>query len=224
MTITTPVRTDHNIQVAVEEELEWTPDVDAPGVGVAVDDGTVTLSGEVDTFSERLAAKHAALRVRGVRAVVDDLTVRPKTNWPVTETDIAKEAERALRGTNDIPDTVQAQITGRTVVLTGEVKWEFQRQAAKSAVQHLRGVSSVENRITLFARPSAVDTEERIKHALTRNALLDANTIDAKVVGTTVTLTGTVRSWAERYQAGQAAWASPHVTAVDNRIVVRARG
>ena len=222
MSIATPVRSDQDIQTAVQDELEWTPDVDAAGIGVAVEDGAVTLSGEVDNYAERLAAKRAALRVRGVTTVVDDLVVHPKSGWTVTETDIAKEVQRALKWAGNVPDTVKAEIKDHAVALTGQVSWDFQRQAAKRAVQYLRGVYSVNNMITLTARPSAVDTEERIKNALARNAQLDAKTIDARVSGNKVTLTGTVRSWAEKQQAGNAAWASPHVTDVDNRIVVRA--
>jgi osmotically-inducible protein OsmY len=214
--------TDRDVQARVREELEWTPDVDAAGIGVAVDDGAVTLSGEVANYAERLAAKRAALRVRGVRAIVDDLTVHPRAAWPVTETDIAKEVERALKAAANVPDTIKAEIDGHTVTLVGEADWNFQRHAAKRAVQYLRGVVTVSNQIALTARPSAEDTQERIKNALTRNAQLDAKSIHVAVDGSKVTLTGTVMSWAERRQAGIAAWGSPNVTEVDNQIIVRA--
>ncbi|MCY1718612.1 BON domain-containing protein [Microbacterium sp. SL62] len=213
---------DVDLQAAVQDELAWTPDVDAAQIGVSSDRGTVTLSGEVDSFAERIAAKHAAFRVRGVRTVVDDLAVHPKANWPITETDIAKEVQRTLRSASDIPDTVQAEVKSHNVTLTGEVDWDFQRAAAKRAVQHLRGVYTVNSMITLKAKPSAEDTEERIKNALTRNAQLDAAKIHVNAAGTKITLTGTVKSWAEKSQAGNAAWASPHVTHVDNHIVVQA--
>lgn len=222
MSISTSVMTDQATRAAVQEELEWTPDVDAAGIGVAVEDGTVSLSGEVDSYAEQLAAKRAALRVRGVRAIVDNLEVHPRSAWPVTETDIAKEVERALRRASEVPDGVKAEIKNRIVTLRGTVDWEYQRLAANRAVQHLRGVKSVINLIGLAARPSRSDTAERVTQALVRNAQLDAKAIDVKVVGTTVTLTGNVRSWAERQQAEHAAWASPHVSHVENRLVVRA--
>ncbi|MCE7481820.1 BON domain-containing protein [Microbacterium profundi] len=76
----TTTRTDAEVQRTVLQELQWTPDVDDAGIGVAVEDGTVALSGEVDSYSERLAAKHAALRVRGVSAVIDNLTVHSKSS------------------------------------------------------------------------------------------------------------------------------------------------
>lgn len=212
---------DVSVQSAVQEELEWTPDVDAAGIGVSVEDGTVTLSGEVDTYAERVAARRAALRVRGVTAFVDNLTVHPNEISQPSETDVAKAVSLALNATSTIPDTVKAEINDGHVTLTGEVEWDYQRGAARRAVEHLRGVHTVSNLITLSPRPSALDTEERIRHALTRNALLDAKRIKVKVLGNKVVLDGTVRSFAEKQQAGRAAWNSPHVNDVENRISVR---
>lgn len=217
-----PTRDDMRIQDLVRDELEWASDVDAANVGVAVNDRTVTLSGEVHDYSHLLAAKRAALRVRGVTAVVNDLRVHPPTSLVVTETDIAKEVDRALRGATNIPDTVKAEVNGSHVTLSGQVRWDFQRRAAEHAVQHLRGVHSVRNSIALAPRAAADDTAARIKHAIIRNAQLDAKTINVAATGNKVTLTGTVRSWAEKRQAEAAAWSSPHVTQVDNHITVLA--
>lgn len=221
MSIATPIRSDHDIQAAVQSELSWTPDVDSAGIGVAVDEGVVSLSGEVDTYSDRLAAKRAALRVRGVSAVVDDISVHPNSRLKVSEVDIAKEVEHALTWAANVPASVKAEVQDHVVKLVGEVKWDFQRNAAKRAVEHLRGVNWVDNQITLSARPSAAVAQQHIESALVRNAQLDAKAIDVTVSGNTVTLTGTVQSWAEKHQAAMAAWASPHVIAVENYIDVR---
>ncbi|MFC8733091.1 BON domain-containing protein [Luteimicrobium sp. NPDC057192] len=217
------VAADHDLSTRkdVQDELEWSADVDAARIGVAVEDGTVTLSGEVASYAELVAAKRAALRVRGVRAVVDDLTVHAASAWPVTETDVAQQVERLFDWSSAIPTTVKAEISNHTVTLVGQVDWDYQRRAAQHAVEKLRGVNTVKNLITLSVRPSAPDTEARIRKALTRNAQLDADSVHVQVDGTVVTLTGRVHSWPEKEQATQAAWASPHVTAVDNRIVVR---
>lgn len=212
---------DLEIRDLVSDELEWTPDVDAAGIGVAVEDGAVILSGEVDNYAERIAAKRAALRVRGVQTVVDDLTVHPNSSVAVTPTDIAREVKHALEAAVDVPDTIKAQIDGHSVTLTGEVDHDYERAAAKRAVQYLRGIHAVDSRIMLRARPSAPDTEERIRNAITRNALLDANRIHVRVEGSKVVLAGTVATSVERRQAGNAAWASPHVTDVENQITVR---
>lgn len=218
-----PADSDLDVQSLVYDELEWTPEVDAAGIGVAVDGGAVTLSGEVESYAERLAANRAAFRVRGVRAVVDNITVHPKGGWLVTETDVAKNVEHALEAASNVPDSVHAQVREHVVTLTGEVEWDYQRRAARRAVQFLDGVYTVRDDITLSSRPTAADTQDRIARALVRNAQLDAHAITVAVEGGKVTLTGTVRSAAERVQAEQAAWASPHVTEIDNRIAVRAR-
>lgn len=214
-------RKDHALQQTVEDELDWAQDVDSTRVGVEVDKGVVTLSGDVESFAQRRAALHAALRVRGTVAVVDDMRVHPRNGWVVTETDLAKEVERALRRDVEIPTTVKAAVTGHDVLLTGEVDWQFQREASLRAVQYLRGVGSVTNDITLSARPAADEAAARIKAAFVRSARLDADAIHVTANGTTVTLTGEVPSWAARVEASKAAWASPHVAKVENRLMIR---
>lgn len=221
MSTATSTHDDHDIQSAVQDELEWTPDVDAAGIGVAVEGGTVALSGEVHTYAERLAAKRAALRVHGVNAVVDNVTVHPRSPWPVTQVDIAKEVQRALHVAGNVPDSVRAEVTDYVVTLTGEVDWDFERQAAERAVRNLRGVYGLHNQITLRARSSSAETRDHIRRALVRNAQVDAERIDITVLGTKVILTGAVQSWAEKKQIERAAWSSPHVSEVDDRVVVR---
>jgi osmotically-inducible protein OsmY len=221
MSTATKPRTDHQLQQAIESELEWTPDVDAADIGVSVEDGAVTLSGELDDYAERIAAKRAATRVRGVTAVVDNMTVRSQdSTWAVSDTDIGKAVVSALKASSTVPDTVKAEIKAGVVILTGRVQWDFQRNAARRAVEHLRGVVSVDSRITLSPRASSKDTAHLIKEALVRNASVDADRVTVIADGTVVTLTGTVTSWSERNQAGYAAWSSPHVTEVHNLITV----
>lgn len=213
-------RSDHDLQQAVMNELNWTPEVDASHIGVAVTSGAVTLTGEVPSYSARLAATKAALRVRGVSALADELTVHYLGD-PINDTDIAEAALSALRGNSMVPQgTVKAEVRNHAITLTGNVDWNYKREAAARVVEHLRGVNSVQNLITLNGRASAFDTKTRIKSAIARQAALDAERILVEVDGTEVTLTGTVASWNERKAAGKAAWASPHVTVVHNKLDV----
>lgn len=221
MSTTTSAMNDREVQVAVQDELDWTPDVDAAGIGVAIEDGTVSLSGEVDSYAEKLAARRAALRVSGVVAVVDHLVVHPKSQSYTSDTDTAKLVAHALTWASSVPDSVQAEIDHHRVTLTGEVDWNYQRRAAERAVHHLEGVVSVRKLIRLSPRASAADAKSRIEKALERNAQLDAKAIQVEVTGDQVVLTGQVQSWAEKQQAGYAAWASPHVGHVDNRITIK---
>ena len=221
MRMTTEARSDHDIQVAVRLEVEWIPEVNASGIGTAVRDGVVTLSGEVRTIAERRAVTRGAMRVRGVSAVVDDITIHSDSEHSITEVEIAQEVAHALKSANNIPDTIKAEVSEHHVTLSGQALWDFQRYAAVQAVRNLRGVYGVDSTIVLTPRPSATDTEERITKALTRNAALDAGHITVTVVGTKAILCGRVRSWSEKEQAGRAAWMSPNVTEVNNEILVR---
>lgn len=215
-----PTRTDCTIQTAILAELEWTPEVDAAGVSVNVLNSVVTLSGEVGDYPELFAAKRAARRVRGVSTIVDDLLVDPESGATVTAADIAREAKHALAWKITVPDSVRAEVDGHSVTLAGEVGWNFQRIAAKRAIQYLPGVHSVDNQISLTARASDEAAEERIENALLRNARVDAEHLAVVVTGTKATLTGHVHSLTEKLQAGMATWSSPYVTEIDNRLEV----
>lgn len=219
---TTTTRSDHEIQSGVESELDWAPGIDAAGIGVSVEDGAVALHGEVDSFAERRAAVRAAFRVRGVTTVTDGLTVRETSHiWSIPETDIARGVEKAIAWLTTPPNSVRAEVTEQRVVLTGEVQWNYERVQAERAVERVAGVAVVENRITLAKRASATDTAERISNALARNAALDAKRITVTARGDAVTLEGAVSSWAELKAAENAAWSSPHVSVVDNHLVIR---
>jgi osmotically-inducible protein OsmY len=214
-------KTDHQIQKAVQDELAWAPDVDDAGIGVAVEDGAVVLSGDVDSYSERVSAVAAAQRVRGVTAVADDLRVHPREWSGTTDADVAGALRRAFEWTAHVPDTIKAQVAGGFVTLTGSAEWDYQRRTAQRIAESTVGVRGVAMSVKLTQRASATDVSKRIKDALARRAALDARDITVRSSGGTVTLSGTVRSWWERRQAGLAAWNSPHVTDVVNNLVVQ---
>jgi osmotically-inducible protein OsmY len=211
--------TDADVRRAVLEELERTPGVDAEHIGVSVRGGTVTLAGEPASAAEAAAARKAALRVRGVTAIADELRVRAGRWGRLSDADVAENVANALRLAAAIPEgVVQATVHDGVVTLTGEVPWDHERQAALRLVEHLAGVRAVHDHLGLTPRPSAADASVRIRRALLRNAALDAQSITVTSDGTEVTLGGTVRSFAEKKQAIQAAWASPHVTAVHDHL------
>lgn len=217
-------QTDHHLKTAITDELAWTPTVNADRIGVALTDGAVTLSGQVQTFPEKEAALRAAMRVRGVTAVADEIVVQHGA-WGVREdVDIAREAGIAFDQSVVVPSgSVKAAVHDHMITLTGTVDWQYQREAARRAVAELPGVSGVRNTITLKPRieVSPADAKKKITAALVRNAQLDAQHVHVEVTGSEVRLTGTVSSWAEYRQAQHAAWYAPGVTHVDNRLTVR---
>jgi osmotically-inducible protein OsmY len=205
---------------AVLRQLEWDPEIDAGGVGVAAKRGVVTLTGYIDTYSGKLAAERAAKRVRGVRAVANDIEVRLRLER--TDADIATDVVRALE-LRTMPDGVQAAVHHGHVTLTGKVDWLYQQRDAEKAVRHIRGVRSVLNHIAIAPRAVERDVRHRIVEALHRNANIDARHITVTVSGDKATLTGSVGSWLQRESAERAAADAPGITHVESRIVVESR-
>jgi osmotically-inducible protein OsmY len=218
MTTATMTEKDVRVRDAVQRQLEWDPEVDASAIGVAAKDGSVTLTGYIDSYAGKLAAERAAKRVRGVRAVANDIEVRLKLDR--TDADIAGDAARALDLYATIPSGVKAAIHNGHVTLTGVVPWPYQKTHAEKIMRHIKGVRGVFNHLALAPRAVERDVHHRITAALHRNANLDARQITVTVDNDTVTLAGTVRTWLERDSAERAVADGPGITMVINNVVV----
>lgn len=216
--------TDHQLKSHVIEELRWWPNVNSDRIGVAVTDGAVTLSGEVDNYPQKEAALAAALHVKGVHGVADEIVVKNRIDRR-EDVDIARNAAEALTHTVVVPQgAVKVSVHEGRVTLTGALAWNYQREAALRAVRNTAGVKFVQDdiEITPSLPFAAGQARSKIRAALVRSAQLDADRIQIDVRGTTIVLTGTVNTWHELREAGHAAWATPGVKQVLNRLKVTA--
>ncbi len=218
------IRTDEAIQTDILEELKWDAHVRPNEIGVAVKDGIVTLTGWVDSYLKKMAAQEAAHRVRGVKAVANDIEVRLPGFAERTDTDLAAAVLNALRWDAAIPaGTLDVTVSQGWVTLKGEVEHAFQVRDAERAVRRHVGVKGVSNLIVVnINRPQVLPTDlkQQIERALLRNAQTDARRITVEVEGGKVILRGTVRSSAEKQAAEDTAWSAPGVSEVENSIVI----
>jgi osmotically-inducible protein OsmY len=213
--------TDLELKKSVESELSYEPSINPAEIGVAAKDGIVTLTGRIPSYWEKVAAERAAMRVAGTKAVVNQIEVRLPTSSERTDEDIARAALDALKWSVLIPpDRIKVKVSKGWVTLEGMVDWQFQKTAAENAVRKLYGVLGVSNFVEVKVSVSKSEVKVAIESALKRSAEVDAKQIKVETDGDKVILRGSVRSWYEREEAERAAWRSPGVRSVDNRILV----
>jgi len=211
------------LQHEVLAELEFDPSVDATKLGIMAEDGVITLTGHVPTFSDKWSAERVVKRVHGVRAVANEIDVRLPSTASLDDESIARSGANALNWNATVPrDHVKISVTNAWITLDGTVEWQFQKRAAEEAVRVLAGVRGVSNNIAVIPKALASDVKTKIEAALKRNAELDARKIQVNAAGATVTLTGEVRSWIEREDAVNAAWSAAGVKNVLDEIRIRA--
>lgn len=215
------LRTDTEIQKDVADELKWDPSLEDDDIAVAVRDGVVTLAGWVKSYLDKWRAERVASRVKGVKAVANDLEVKLPASSTRTDPEIARAAVDALKWNIAVPsDRVKVRVEKGWVTLEGDVDWYYQKEAAERSVRSLTGVKGVSNLIAVHATPTPADVKKKIKEALARGASFDAERITIEIDGHTAILRGTVRSFAERRDAERAARNAPGITEVENKLTV----
>ena len=217
------MKTDSDLKKDVLTELSWDPLVPEARVGVAVNDGVVTLTGHLDTYAEKVAARRAVERVSGVKAIAVEVDVVPMGIHQRSDTEIATAVEHALGWNTSVPpDRLKVTVEKGWVTLSGELDWNFQRHAVERMVRPLKGVVGITDNIRLKALPISVNLASRIQDALTRQAVRKARRIEISMDGSVVTLHGRVHSWAERSAAEGATWSAPGVSRVNNQLTIEA--
>jgi osmotically-inducible protein OsmY len=214
---------DKVLRQFIIDDLNFEPSIDSANIGVAVEKGVVTLSGHVASYAEKIAAERAVQRVRGVKAIAQEIEVRYPDQAKRSDDEIAQRALNILKWSVQVPaDRIQVKVEKGWITLTGAVPWQYQRLAAESAVRKLSGIVGVTNLIEIEIKPhvAASDVQRKITDSLKRNAEVEADSIRVVVDNDKVILEGKVKTWYERGLAKRAAWSAPGVTMVEDRLTL----
>ena len=212
---------DKVLRQFIIDDLNFEPSIDSANIGVAVEKGVVTLSGHVATYAEKIAAERTVQRVKGVKAIAQEIEVRYPDQAKRSDDEIAQRALDILKWSVQLPaDRIQVKVEKGRVTLSGTVPWQYQRLAAESAVRKLSGIRGVTNLIEIKPHVAASDVQRKIMDSLKRNAEVEADSIRVVVNNDKVTLEGKVKTWYERELAERAAWSAPGVTMVEDRLTL----
>jgi osmotically-inducible protein OsmY len=215
------MKNNADLQTDVQNAIKWEPLLNAAEIGVTVKDGVVSLTGTVDSYAKKTEAENATKRVIGVKAIAENIEVKFPSSFTRTDAEIATEVLNALTANWSVPDNkVTVKVENGWVTLDGDLHWNYQKEAAKTAVKFLLGVKGVSNNIKIKSETHDEIEKKDVENALNRSWSLDDSDINVSVSGKTVTLTGTVNSWYQKEEAGRIAWNTPGIWFLNNELEV----
>ncbi|MFY7734571.1 MAG: BON domain-containing protein [Bacteroidia bacterium] len=215
------MKNNQELQSDVQNAIKWEPLLHAAEIGVTAKDGVVSLTGVVDSYAKKMEAENAAKKVIGVKALVEKIEIKFPHTFTKTSLEIANEVIAALNSNWSVPkDKVTVKVEEGWVTLDGELPWNYQKEAAKSAINYLTGVKGVTNNIKIKSESKDAIEQEDVEEAIGRSWSVDDSDINVSVSGTTVTLTGMVNSWYQKEEAGRIAWNTPGIWHVNNELEV----
>lgn len=194
---------DAEIARAVRAALRYDPRVAEPDVGVAVEKGTVVLSGSVSRLAARVAAEDDARNTLGAIRVENHLRVRSEA--PPDDRELERRVELALAAdAYEHRHEFQVSAHRGRVVLEGSVDSRFDLRRAEAVAGGVEGVREVQSRLERGGQRRALadpELQARIRDGLFWDARVDEAHIQIQVEEGVATLSGWVDDWRERERA-----------------------
>ena len=218
------VRCDDEIMKDVAEELFWDNRVDTLDVLVEVANGKVKLTGTVPTHSAKSSAGQDVFNVPGVTAVENGLEViYTPTVALQSDARINRCIENSLSTNPDIDATrIRVLVYAGWVTLEGIVDSYWKKIKAEDIAASIIGVMGITNKLGIVPTEEFLDNSiaMSIIAGLDQNSSVDVDSVDVRVEGGTVVLSGVVSSWAAYHAAQEIAEHTKGVHEVTNRLLV----
>ncbi len=217
-----PMPGDEELRQTVMAELTQDSRVEARHLAVTAVLGDVTLTGTVDTFTQRQIAEADARDVVGVAWVTNDLLVGPARR---SDSDIRADILGSIVMDNALWNQgITVRVHNGIVTLSGTVNREYDRLQATMVAGRIRGVKDVVNNLTVNWDRGYGDGALMSKIVDRMNSDFVLASVKDKIKVTVdqgrVALTGTVDNWGERREADRVASETPGVRSIDNRLEV----
>jgi osmotically-inducible protein OsmY len=215
------MKSNQELQTDVQNAINWEPLLNAAEIGVTAKDGMVALTGVVDNYAKKLEAENAAKKVVGVKALVENIEVKFPSLLTKTNVEIANEVLVSLKSNWLIPENrITVKVEDGWITLEGDLPWNYQKEAAKNAINYLLGVKGVINNIKIKSESHDEIEKKNIEEAISRSGSIDDRDIIVSVSGSTVTLIGTVSSLHQKEEVARITWNTPGILHLKNELSV----
>ncbi|OYU80694.1 MAG: ornithine aminotransferase [Flavobacterium sp. BFFFF1] len=215
------MKNNEELQKSVQDAIYWEPLLQKARITVVANNGVVTLSGVVDHYAKKAEAELVAKNLAGVKSVITGISVVSNEKDQRTDVEIKAAIENVFKWHWDIPtERVHVAVEDGWVFMTGELEWNYQKEAAKNAVTNLIGIKGITNNINIISCSKDSLEKKDIELAIQRNSAIDCKNIGVYVLNNVVTLTGHVDSWYQKCESARIAWNAPGVVQVQNDLYV----
>ena len=185
--------TDSTLRQDIIDELDFEPSIDSADIGVAVENGIVTLTGHVPTYAQKVTVEDVVRRVKGVKGIAEEIEVRPFGTNRTADDEIAKRAVNTINWNTSVPNSaVRSRCEGLG----------YAHRQGRVAVPEDRSADALRfSRVSSASEPDRDQaacfglTSRNIQDALKRNAEIEAQAIKVNVLIGQVTLEGRVHAW-----------------------------
>lgn len=188
-------------------------------VNSSVNHNTVTIVGQVEHFSTKLAVENCVWNVLGVEHIINQIDIIV-TSWEHANDAVLTEHLQSLLKWDIHTHTaiIEAHVLKGWATLSGQVLWQYQIEEAIKLARNSIGIKGITNLMSLQPLPLSENSQAQLNQALRSHISLQHLNIIVAIAGSTITLTGNAELDFQKDLAERIAWKTPGIIAVINHL------